>query len=363
MSPASAPRVRMKEHSEVIAEIGVNHGGDPELACRMINAAAASGADAVKFQTFRADRLATERTPKVEYQNRTTEAGQSHREMLRALELSEDGHRQVFGHCRGVGIEFISTPYDPESVDLLEALGVERYKVASADLVDLFLLERLARTGKPILLSVGMATMGEVETALGVLEHHRCGPVTLLHCVSNYPCADESLNLSVIPTLRRAFGRDVGYSDHSRGPLAAAMAVALGATVIEKHFTLDRSADGPDHAASDTPEQFADLVHHVRRAETMLGVAVKRCQDEERQMARVSRKSLTLTRDVKTGERLTREHFRLMRPGTRLPAAVLDQVVGRTAGTDLDAGHQIDWGDVGPVVDSPGDRDGAAGSA
>ena len=187
--------------------------------------------------------------------------------------------------------------------------------------------------------------------------------MTLLHCVSNYPCADESLNLSVIPTLRRAFGRDVGYSDHSRGPLAAAMAVALGATVIEKHFTLDRSADGPDHAASDTPEQFADLVHHVRRAETMLGVAVKRCQDEERQMARVSRKSLTLTRDVKTGERLTREHFRLMRPGTRLPAAVLDQVVGRTAGTDLDAGHQIDWGDVGPVVDSPGDRDGAAGSA
>ena len=340
---------------QVIAEIGVNHGGDPDSACRMVDAAKASGADAVKFQTFRAERLATQRTPKVAYQNRTTEADQSHFEMLRSLELSEEGHRAVFRHCREAGIEFISTPYDPESVEFLESLGVERYKVASADLVDLFLLERLARTAKPILLSVGMASMGEVETALRVLDGQRSGPVTLLHCVSNYPCADDSLNLAVIPTLRAAFGRDVGYSDHSRGPLASAMAVSLGATVIEKHFTLDKSAAGPDHAASDTPVQFAALVEQVRRAETMLGVPVKRCQSEERQMSLVSRKSLTLVRRVKSGETFSRTHFRLMRPGTRLPAAVLDQIVGRRAVADLDAGYQIDWADVGPMSD-PFDR-------
>jgi len=330
----------------LIAEIGVNHNGDLQLARDMIIAAKHSGADAVKFQTFTADTLVSPTTPKVRYQESTTSKDETHYEMIKKLELGRAEHYDLIKFCGENGIDFLSTPYDIESAQFLQELNVRIFKTASADLVDLPLQQYIASTGKPAIVATGMATLGEIEQVVDVFEHAKNPNLILLHCVSNYPCSDASLNLLAMRTLANAFGLPVGYSDHSEGNLAAVLSVAMSAKVIEKHFTLDKFLPGPDHKASSTPVEFAELARCVRRAESMLGSPRKVRQAEEHQMAQVSRKSLVLARSMLAGEKLTAADLRLLRPGTGIPASLIDQIKGRRARTDLDAHHQLKWTDL-----------------
>jgi len=330
----------------IIAEIGVNHNGDVDLAKRLIGEAKRTGADAVKFQTFTANTLAAPDTPKVRYQEETTSASESHFEMLQRLELSQDAHRELASYCSDQKIEFLSTPYDIVSAHFLESMGVKFFKTASADLVDLPLQRYIAATGKPTIVATGMANLSEIERVVRIYEEEGNKHLVLLHCVSNYPCSDMSLNMRSMNTLVESFDLPVGFSDHSEGSMAAVIAVARGAKVIEKHFTLDQGMSGPDHKASSTPKQFAELVKNVRRAEQMLGQKRKFCQPEERQMAKVSRKSIVLARSLRAGEVLEDECFQLRRPGTGIDASFMDTLAGKILRLDLPAGHQLSWQDV-----------------
>ena len=250
--------------------------------------------------------------------------------------MKEDQYFILKEYCDDRSIEFISTPYDPDSVDLLEKIGVKRYKIASADLVDYFLLNRVAATKKQVLLSVGMASMGEIEDALNIFAKYNNNNVLLLHCVSNYPCSDESLNLRAMQTLQSAFGYPVGLSDHSVGIQASVLSVALGVKLIEKHFTLDKALPGPDQKASSSPEEFTQLVKAVRRAEKMLGSNVKKCQEEEQQMLQISRKSLFLAKSIKKGQIITLDHLVMKRPGNGLGGKFIDDILGLKVRKDLE---------------------------
>jgi len=337
----------MKNKIFLIAEIGVNHNGDMHIAKRMIDAAKSSGADAVKFQTFTAEALVSQGTPKVRYQESTTSPEETHFEMIQKLELKRDDHFLLKTYCEEVGIEFLSTPYDIDSAKFLhEELGVSLFKTASADIVDLPLHQYIASTGKHSIVSVGMASLGEIEDVVNVYSSAVNKNLTLLHCISNYPCADESLNLKVMLTLKNAFQLDVGYSDHSLGYEAAVLSVAFGATVIEKHFTLDKKLPGPDHLASSTPEEFALLKNAVRRAESMLGSPVKRCQDEEKQMSLVSRKSIVAARNIQAGEIIHSQDLVLKRPGTGITSKFINYFVGKKAIKAIEMDKQISFEDI-----------------
>jgi N-acetylneuraminate synthase len=330
----------------IIAEIGVNHGGDMELAEKMVSAAKTAGADAVKFQTFSAKALATASTPKVEYQKRTTDGPNTQLEMLEKLEFKREDHPRIIEYCKKVGIEFISTPYDIESAQFLDSLNVSCYKVASADIVDLPLHRTIAQTMRPSIVATGMATMEEIQDCLKEYGNTPASQVCLLHCVSNYPCSDFSLCLKAMQSLKEQFGTLVGFSDHSVDSFAASLSVALGASVIEKHFTLDKKLFGPDHQASATPEEFAVMVHAVRRAELVLGDGVKKCQAEESQMREVSRKSLVLTAHLAAGTIISEEHLTMKRPGTGIPAKQIGQIIGKKLRRDLPKDHLISLEDL-----------------
>ena len=332
--------------SYIIAEIGVNFNGNVELARKMIDAAREAGADAVKFQTFTAESLVTQGTPKVLYQEETTNVTETHYEMIRKLEFKREDHKPIMDYCAKSGIEFISTPYDVDSAKFLKELGVEVFKTASADLVDLPLQEYLAQNADYCLVSVGMATLGEVEDAVNLYRKYKNENVVLLHCVANYPCSDESLNLRVLQTLKRTFGMHIGYSDHSIGPLAASLSTALGARVFEKHFTIDRELPGPDHKASVTPDEFKEMVQQIRRAELMLGSSVKKCQDEERQMSQVSRKSIVVNRELPSGAQIKREDLTTKRPGTGIPSSRFNEVIGKKTRSALKRDHVLLFTDL-----------------
>lgn len=337
----------MKNKIILIAEIGVNHNGDVQLAKNMIDAAKSSGADAVKFQTFTAATLVSKGTPKVLYQQSTTSPEETHYEMIEKLELKRADHFLLKNYCEEIGIEFLSTPYDVDSAKFLhEELGVSLFKTASADIVDLPLHQYIASTKKHSIVSVGMATLGEIEDVVNVYRNSGNQDLTLLHCVSNYPCADESLNLNVMSTLKNAFQLDVGFSDHSVGYEAAVLSVAFGAKVIEKHFTLDKKLPGPDHLASSTPDEFALLKNAVRRAERMLGSPVKLCQNEERQMASVSRKSIVAARNIQIGDVINPQDILLKRPGTGLTSKFLKYFIGKRAIKPIEIDQQILFEDI-----------------
>lgn len=329
-----------------VAEIGVNHNGDVEFAKKLVLAAKAAGADAVKFQSFTADRLVTRGTPKVAYQTETTNPDESHFDMIRKLELGTSEHLELFKFCNAAGIKFISTPYDIESAVFLNSIGVSMFKTASADLVDLPLQRYIASTGKPTMVATGMSTLGEVERVVNIYHEANNPHLVLLHCVSNYPCSDNSINLRATLTMGQAFGTPIGYSDHSVGHLAAALSLAMGAKVIEKHFTIDKSLPGPDHKASSTPDEFAELVAQGRRAELILGSRRKSMQPEEVQMSKVSRKSLVVSEDLARGTVLTSAHLRLMRPGTGIEACFMESLIGRRVVRDLGAFEQLQWADL-----------------
>jgi len=330
----------------VIAEIGVNHNGDMGLAKEMIYAAKDAGADAVKFQTFSAESLASADTPKVKYQERTTSSSETHFQMLKKLELTRDDHYNLYEYCKNADIKFLSTPYDIDGAEFLNSLNIEIFKTASADIVDIPLQKFLASTGKPVIVATGMASLGEIEYVTDIFQEASNENLVLLHCVSNYPCSDTSVNLKAMNTLQTAFQLPVGFSDHSEGSLAASLSVAFGAKVIEKHFTLDKLMEGPDHRASSSPKEFSDLVKNVRRAEIILGSPKKHCQDEEKQMASVSRKSIVLSKDCSMGTIIKAEHLALRRPGTGILSHNLSGFIGGVLKSDLPAGAMLKWSDL-----------------
>jgi N,N'-diacetyllegionaminate synthase len=330
----------------LIAEIGVNHNGDMNTAMKLIEKAKEAGADVVKFQTFTAKNLVTLDAPKVEYQLRNSDRNESHYEMLRKLELTHNQHVLLKNYCEEISIEFASTPYDIDSARFLhENLDVKFFKTASADIVDLPLHRYIAKTKKPTIVAVGMATLGEIERVCEIYRQEENSNLILLHCVSNYPCSDASINMKVLRTLQTAFNLPVGYSDHSEGDVAATISISLGARVIEKHFTLSRDATGPDHKASDTPEQFAQLVKNVRRAEEILGSSQKKRQKEETRMAEISRKSIHMAKTIEAGEDFNEEHLMLKRPGTGILALEIDNILGKRARKKIQEGAQLKYTD------------------
>ena len=327
----------------VIAEAGVNHNGDVELARALIDAAAAASADAVKFQTFSADRLVTAQAPKAQYQNRTTDPAESQLAMLKRLELSAEAHRDLIDHAAARGILFLSTPFDSGSADMLDALNLEIFKLGSGELTDLPLLTHVARKGRPMILSTGMSALDEVEQAVAAVRAAADVPLAVLHCVSNYPADTRDCNLRAMDAMRAAFGVPVGYSDHTRGNVASLAAVARGACIIEKHLTLDRSMPGPDHEASSDPQEFAELVRAIRETEAALGDGIKRPRESELSTRAVARKSVVALVDIPKGQPVTREMLGVRRPGTGIPPADLERLVGRAHRVDIAAGSLLTW--------------------
>lgn len=327
----------------IIAEAGVNHNGDVRLARQLIDAAAEAGADAVKFQTFTAERLVAPGAPKADYQRRTTDGTESQLEMLRHLELSEETHRSLWAHCQQRHLLFMSTPFDEASADLLEALGMVVFKIPSGEITNLPLLAHVARKGKPMIVSTGMSTLEEVLTALQTIRQEGARDIVLLHCVSEYPADPADANLLAMHTLRDSGQVPVGFSDHTPGIEVALAAVALGACVIEKHLTLDHNLPGPDHAASLQPQQFRALVRGIRVVESALGHGRKEPSPRELKNAAVIRKSLVAARDIQQGTTLTQELIAIKRPGTGLAPALRSQMVGRTVVRDVPAGTLLTW--------------------
>lgn len=312
----------------IIAEIGVNHNGSMDLARQLIDAAAATGADAVKFQTFRAEDLVTPDACKANYQIANTGDSGSQFDMLKALELDENQFRDLAAHCKYAGIEFLSTPFSEAAADLLERVGIDRYKISSGDLTHLPMLAYIARKRRPIILSTGMGTLAEIEAALATIASAGDPPVSLLHCVSNYPASVEECNLAAMDTMARAFCRPVGWSDHTEGAAISWAAVARGATIVEKHITLDRALPGPDHVASMEPGDFHAFVVGIRAIELAIGTGIKAPTAAEQRTALLGRRSLVTTRDLPAGHVLGSTDLTVMRPGTGLAPGLRDMVIG-----------------------------------
>lgn len=328
----------------IIAEAGVNHNGHLELAKRLIDSAADAGADLVKFQTFRADRQVTRTAKKADYQVQTTGSRESQFDMLRQLELTADMHKELLSHCATRNIGFFSTGFDIESIDLLVSLGQDRFKIPSGEITNLPYLRHIGRLGKCIILSTGMATLGDIEAAINVLEQAgtQRANITVLHCTTEYPTPMNEVNLRAMQSIRAAFSVAVGYSDHTPGIEVAIAAVAMGASVIEKHFTLDRNFPGPDHKASLEPAELKAMVTAIRNIEVALGDGIKRLTSSEIRNSSVARKSLVAGRPIKSGELFSIENITAKRPGTGISPMRWDEVIGRPSPRDFGADELIE---------------------
>jgi len=347
----------------IIAEAGVNHNGSIDLAKKLIDVAKDAGADAVKFQTFRAEKVISKRAPKADYQKKTTPENESQLEMVKKLELSEDAHKILFDYCVERGIEFISTPFDFESIDFLaNILNVRRLKIPSGEITNGPYLLKVAQTGKPVILSTGMSTLGEIETALGVLafgylninespslknfskaycseagQRVLTEKVVLLHCTTEYPAPFNEVNLRALETLKHAFGLPVGLSDHTQGIAIPIAAVAIGAVVIEKHFTLDRNLPGPDHKASLEPDELKQMILVIRQVEVALGDGKKIPTPSEQKNMIVARRSIVASRPIKKGEVFSEKNMAIKRPGVGLSPMLYWELLGKKAENDFEA--------------------------
>jgi N,N'-diacetyllegionaminate synthase len=327
----------------VIAEAGVNHNGSPELALRLVDAAVRAEAHAVKFQTFIAEQVISAAAPKAAYQRETTGAGESQLEMVKKLEFAPHVFADIQNYCQSNGILFLSTPFEESSADLLEALDVPAFKIPSGEITNFPFLEHVARKHRPMIVSTGMADLEEVRAAVEVIRNCGDPELILLHCVSSYPASPASVNLRAMHTLTREFSVPVGFSDHTLGIEVTLAAVALGATVIEKHLTLDKTLPGPDHRASLEPAEFAAMVRGIRIVESALGDGRKRPSPEELDTSSVARKSLVSTRALARGTILTEDAIAIRRPGTGLAPAMRSQLIGHRLRRDVLAGEAFDW--------------------
>lgn len=321
----------------IIAEAGVNHNGSLEIAKALVDAASQAGADAVKFQTFKASNLVSKSAQKADYQKKTTGVAETQHAMLEKLELNELAHQSIIEHCRNKKILFLSTPFDAESIDMLESLGMPIYKIPSGEITNLPYLIRVGQLGKEIILSTGMSNLDEIGNALDVLEREGTprSSITVLHATTEYPCPIEEVNLNAMLTIQKAFGVRVGYSDHTPGIEVPIAAVALGAGVIEKHFTLDKSLDGPDHKASLEPDELNAMVKAIRNIEQALGDGIKRPMASEIKNKLVVRKSLVASREIKAGEFFSAENIGAKRPGSGISPMLWDEVIGKRACRDF----------------------------
>jgi len=329
----------------IIAEAGVNHNGDLHLAHQLVDAAADAGADYIKFQTFKASSLLRHDAPKATYQSEVTDRSEGQYEMIRRLELTHNDHIDLYEYCRRCGIKFLSTAFDIDSLQLLDQLGIDLCKVPSGEITNVPYLRQVARLQRPILLSTGIATLAEIESALTTL--HEAGAdrksITVLHCNTQYPTPMSDVNLRAIGTIAQAFKVDVGYSDHTLGIEVPVAAVALGASVIEKHFTTDRSLPGPDHRASLEPDELKMMISSIRHVEQALGDGLKRPSASELPNRDVVRKSIVAAAAIQCGERLTEQNLTVKRPGNGVSPLLWDQVIGRIATRSYQPDEMIEW--------------------
>lgn len=315
----------------IIAEAGVNHNGDIDVAKRLVDVAYESGADVVKFQTFQADNLVSRYAQKAEYQRRLTDEKETQREMLKKLELTYDMHVELSRYCKEVGIHFLSTPFDLDSIDLLENIGMSLYKIPSGEITNLPYLRKIGSLKKPVILSSGMSTMGEVKEAVKILKENGASDISVLHCNTQYPTPMQDVNLNVMNAIRKETGVCVGYSDHTEGIEVPIAAVAMGAEIIEKHFTLDKTMEGPDHKASLEPQELQAMVKAIRNIEMALGDGEKKPTPSERDNMAVVRKSIIAKRKIETGEIFSDENITTKRPGTGISPMLWDSVIGTAA--------------------------------
>lgn len=333
-----------RESVFIIAEVGVNHNGKLALAKKMVDKAKKAGADAVKFQTFKAEDLVTQKTPTAKYQKKNTGEKESQMQMLKKLELSNKDFKTLRQYCDKKKILFLSTPHTLESVDFLNGL-MTVFKIASGDLTNIPLLRKIAKLKKTMIVSTGMATMQEItEAILAIKSFHN--KVILLHCTSNYPTPLGEVNLRAMETMKKAFKLPVGYSDHTQGIEVSLAAVSLGACVIEKHFTLDRNLPGPDHKASLEPGEFAVMVRGIRNIEQAMGSGIKKPYENEVATAKVARKSIVANADIKRGQRITKDMLAIKRPGTGLLPKYVPNVIGKIAKKNIKKDSLIKLNDV-----------------
>ena len=319
----------------IIAEAGVNHNGSLELAKKLVDVAKEAGVDSVKFQTFKSEYLVTKTARKADYQTDNTQNEESQYEMLKKLELSYSDFEELFNYCKKKEIDFLSTPFDMESAEFLNSIGMKIWKIPSGEITNLPLLQYIGSRNSKIILSTGMSDIEEVEDAVKVLNESGKNEIILLHCTTQYPAPYESVNLKAMCTLRDRFDIDVGYSDHTTGSEVAVAAVSLGAKVIEKHFTLDRTMDGPDHKASVEPNELRQLVSSIRNIELALGDGNKRIQEAELNNRDIARKSIVARSDIKKGEIITESMLIMKRPGTGVSPMRLNEVLGTRAKKDF----------------------------
>lgn len=357
----------MEKHTYIIAEVGVNHNGSLELAKQLIDVAVEAGVDAVKFQTFKADKLVSKKAPKAEYQSKSTDPEESQYSMLKKLELDDEAHQYLIDYCSERNIEFLSTPFDLDSVDLLvDKYRLDTIKVSSGDLTNAPLLLKIARTGKSMILSTGMSSLIEIEQALGVVAFGYLGydnpslqgfkeafyskegrqllkeKVTILHCTTEYPTPFEDVNLRVMDTLKQAFGLEVGFSDHTPGIAVPIAAVARGAVLIEKHFTLDKTLPGPDHKASLEPEELKMMVSSIRQVEKSVGSSIKVPVESEVKNISVARKSILASKQILLGDEFTEGNLTVKRPGNGVEPIKYWDLLGKKATRNYDAEELID---------------------
>ena len=319
----------------IIAEAGDNHNGDFNTALKLVDVAKRAGADCVKFQTFVTEEIISKYAEMAEYQKKNTGKEESQFEMVKRLELSFDEFRKIKEYCDRVGIQFLSTPFDLKSVDFLNELGVPFFKIPSGEITNYPYLIKIAHTGKPVVMSTGMCEPDEILAAINVLEKNGSGEITLLHCNTEYPTPLKDVNLYAMRTMKKMFGKKVGYSDHTKGIEVPVAAVALGACVIEKHFTLDKNMPGPDHKASLEPDELGRMVKNIRNIEIALGDGVKRVSESERKNIAIARKSIVARRNIQEGEILTEENLAVKRPGTGINPMQWMEVLGTRAVRDF----------------------------
>lgn len=327
----------------IIAEAGVNHNGNLALAKKLIDVATDAGADAIKFQTFKADKIVVKSAQKADYQKQATNKGESQYEMIKKLELNETMHGELIAHCKAKNIIFLSTPFDYDSIELLDSLGLKIFKIPSGEITNLPYLRKIGSFGKRVILSTGMANLGEIEAALDVLvaSGTKKENITVLHATTEYPCPLDEVNLRAMQTISQAFGVDVGYSDHTLGIEIPIAAVAMGASVIEKHFTLDRGMEGPDHKASLEPKELSAMVSAIRNVEKAMGDGIKKATASETKNMQVARKSIVAAKPIKKGEIFTTENIAVKRPGSGISPMRWDEIVGSMAHRDYEEDELI----------------------